>query len=170
MCYVYGFIYSMYMHNYRMVYTHENTNKQMKPIKNVHERFVAWANLLNVYVKFAVNVRLYGRVTIGHSDDAGYVLEVVMIFYFHLQQTRSACAPYCIMMCTFIYSHILTSIYAHHLKLYHSTPHLTIYNHNITTPLHSQARTHAHARTHTCAHTHTHISLRENYFWSIHVF
>ena len=52
----------------------------------LHEGLVISSYFLYVDVELSVNIRFGCRVTIGDSDDAGDVLEVIVIFYFHLQQ------------------------------------------------------------------------------------
>ena len=52
----------------------------------LHEGLVISSYFLYVDVELSVNIRFGCRVTIGDSDDAGDVLEVIVIFYLHLEQ------------------------------------------------------------------------------------
>ena len=52
----------------------------------LHEGLVISSYFLYVDVELSVNIRFGCRVTIGDSDDAGDVLEVIVIFYLHLER------------------------------------------------------------------------------------
>lgn len=54
----------------------------------IHVGFVVWADLLDPDVVLGVDERLCGGVRLGESHDAGYVLELGVILYLHLDETR----------------------------------------------------------------------------------